>query len=67
MSKIYEFSLIFMHLNRNLSKVFYAVIAVSYGKEHFKVFMKISLFLLLSWRRERTGVAGHEGDKLIES
>ena len=44
MSKIYEFSLIFMHLNRNLSKVFYAVIAVSYGKEYFKVFMKISLF-----------------------
>ena len=44
MSKIYEFSLIFMYLNRNLSKVFYAVIAVSYGKEYFKVFMKISLF-----------------------
>ena len=53
MSKIYEFSLIFMHLNRNLSKVSYAVIAVSYGKEYFKVFMNISLFLLLSWRRER--------------
>ena len=29
--------------------------------------LKISLFLLLSWRRERTGVEGHEGDKLIES
>ena len=53
MSKIYEFSLIFMHLNRNLSKVSYAVITVSYGKEYFKVFMNISLFLLLSWRRER--------------
>ena len=35
-----------MHLNRNLNTAFYAVIAVSYEKEHFKVFMKISLF----WR-----------------
>ena len=46
MSKIYELSLILMHLNRNLNTAFYAVIAVSYEKEYFKVFMKISLF----WR-----------------
>ena len=66
MSKIYEFSLIFIHLNRNLKTVFYAVIAVSCGKEYFKVFTKIGLFLLLSvWRKKR--VAGQEGDKLIES
>ena len=44
MSKIYELSLIFTHLNRSLNTVFYAVIAVSYGKEYFKVFMKTSLF-----------------------
>ena len=46
MSKIYELSLILMHLNRNLNTAFYAVIAaaVSYEKEYFKVFMKISLF-----------------------
>ena len=53
MSKIYEFSLIFMHLNRNLSKVFYAVIAVSYGKEYFKVFMKISLLWYFQHGEER--------------
>ena len=35
-----------MHLNRNLNKAFYTGIAVSYEKEYFKVFMKISLF----WR-----------------
>ena len=46
MSKIYELSLIFTHLNRNLNTVFYAVIVVSYGKEYFKVFTKTSLFLL---------------------
>ena len=44
MSKIYELSLIFTHLNRNLNTVFYAVIVVSYGKEYFKVFTKTSLF-----------------------
>ena len=43
MSKIYELSLILMHLNRNLNTAFYAVIAVSDEKEYFKVFMKISL------------------------
>ena len=36
MSKIYELSLIFTHLNRNLNTVFYAVIVVSYGKEYFR-------------------------------
>ena len=46
MSKIYELSLILMHLNRNLNTAFYAVIAVSDEKEYFEVFMKISLF----WR-----------------
>ena len=44
MSKICELSLIFMHLNRSLNTVFNAVIAVSYGKECFKVLTKISLF-----------------------
>ena len=43
MSKIYKLSLILMHLNRNLNTAFYAVIAVSYEKEYFKVFMKIRL------------------------
>ena len=46
MSKIYELSLVLKHLNRNLNTALYAVIAVSYEKEYFKVFMKISLF----WR-----------------
>ena len=44
MSKIYKLSLILMHLNRNLNTAFYVVIAVSYEKEYFKVFMKIRLF-----------------------
>ena len=43
-SNIEELSLIFMHFNRNLNTVFYAVIAVSYGKEYFRVFTKISIF-----------------------
>ena len=54
MSKIYELSLIFTHLNRNLNTVFYAVIVVSYGKEYFKVVYENKPFLLLSaWRKER--------------
>ena len=31
MNKIYELSLVFMHLNRNMNTVFYSDIAVSYG------------------------------------
>ena len=54
MTKIYELRLIFMHLNRNLNTAFYAVIAVSYGKEYFKVVYENKPFLLLSaWRKER--------------
>ena len=54
MTKIYELSLIFMHLNRNLNTAFYAVIAVSYGKEYFIVVYENKPFLLLSaWRKER--------------
>ena len=54
MSKIYELSLILMHLNRNLNTAFYAVIAVSYGKEYFKVVYENKPFLALSaWRKER--------------
>ena len=34
-SNIEDLSLIFMHFNRNLNTVFYAVIAVGYGKEYF--------------------------------
>ena len=57
-----------MYLNRNLNTVFYAVIAVSYGKEYLKVFTKISLFVTFSMeKREKKSVAGHESDKLIES
>ena len=67
MSKIYELSLIFMDLNRNLNTVFYAVIAVSYGTEHFKVFRKISLFCYCQRGEKREKIAGHESDKLIES
>ena len=54
MTKIYELSLVFMHLNRNLNTAFNAVIAVSYGKEYFKVVYENKPFLLLSaWRKER--------------
>ena len=68
MSKIYELSLILMHLNRNLNTAFYAVIAFSYEKEQFKVFIKISLFgTFIMEKREKKCVAGHESDKLIES
>ena len=57
-----------MHLNRNLNTVFYAVIAVLYGKEYFKVFTKISLFVTFSGeKRGEKFLAGHESDKLIES
>ena len=34
-----------MYLNRNLNTVFYAVIAVSYGKEYLEVLTKISLLV----------------------
>ena len=53
MSKIYKLSLILMHLNRNLNTAFYAGIAVSYEKEYFKVFMKISLFWYFQHGEER--------------
>ena len=43
MSKIYELSLIFILLNRNLNIVFYAVKVVSCGKEYSKVFTKMGL------------------------
>ena len=56
-----------MHLNRNLNTVFYAVVTVSYGKEHFKVFWKISLFFTVSVEKREKKIAGHESDKLIES
>ena len=48
--------------------VLYAVIAVRYGKENFKVSSKICLFCYFHHgeKRERS-VAGHESDKLIES
>ena len=42
-----------MHLNRNLNTAFYVGIAVSYEKEYFKVFMKISLLLYLQHGEER--------------
>ena len=52
----------------NLNTVLYAVIAVSYGKENFKVFTKICLFCYLHHGEKREkSVAGHESDKLIES
>ena len=45
-----------------------AVIAVSYGKENFKVFTKICLFCYFQHGEKREkSVAGHESDKLIES
>ena len=57
-----------MHLNRNLNTAFYAGIAVSYEKEYFKVFMKISILWYFQHGEEREKcVAGHESDKLIES
>ena len=57
-----------MHLNRNLNKAFYAGIAVSYEKEYFKVFMRITFFGAFSMeKRETKSVASHESDKLIES
>ena len=73
MSKIYELSLIFTHLNRNLNTVFYAVIVVSYGKEYFKVLRKQAFFVkhYVQYGEEREknkkASAGHERDKLIES
>ena len=52
----------------NLITVLYAVIAVSYGKENFKVFTKICLFCYFQHGEKREkSVAGHESDKLIES
>ena len=65
---IEELSLIFIHFNRNKDTVFYAVIAVSYGKEHFRVFTKISFFVTFSMeKREKKSVADHESNELIES
>jgi len=60
MTKIYELSLIFMHfmhLNRNLNTAFYAVIAVSYGKEYFKVVYENKPFCYFQHgeKREKTG------------
>ena len=55
----------------NLITVLYAVIAVRYGKENFKVFKKICLFCYFHHGEKREkSVAGHErheSDKLIES
>ena len=52
----------------NLVTVLYAVIALSYGKEDFKVFTKECLFCYFQHGEKREkSVAGHEGDKLIES
>ena len=52
----------------NLNTIFYAVIAVSYGKEYFKAFTKISLFCYFQRGEKRDkSVAGRESDKLIES
>ena len=57
-----------MYLNRNFNTVFYAVIAVSYGKEYLKVFTKISAFCHFEHGEKREKiVAGHKSDKLIES
>lgn len=64
MSKIYELSLIFMLLDRNLNTGFYTVKVVSYGKEYFEVFSKNKPLLLLSvWRKE--SIVSHESNKLI--
>ena len=47
-----------MYLNRNLNTVFYAVIAVSYGKKYLKVLTKISLFSYFQIeKREKKSVA----------
>ena len=52
----------------NSIKVLYAVVAVSYGKENFKVFTKICLFCYFQHGEKREKrVAGHKSDKLIES
>ena len=52
----------------NLITVLYAVIAVSYGEENFKVFTNICLFCYFQHGEKREkSVAGHESDKLIES
>ena len=52
----------------NLITVLYATIAVSYGKENFKVFTKICLFCYFQHGEKREkSVACHESDKLIES
>ena len=52
----------------NLITVLYAVIAVRYGRENFKVFKKICLFCYFHHGEKREkSVAGHESDKLIES
>ena len=52
----------------NLITVLYAVIAVSYGKENFKVFTKICLFCYFHHGEKREKcVAGHKSDKLIDS
>ena len=67
-SNIEDLSLIFMHFNRNLNTVFYAVIAVGYGKEYFRVFTKISLFCYFQHGEKRKkSVADHESSELIES
>ena len=52
----------------NLITVLYATIAVSYGKENFKVFTKICLFCYFqNGEKREKSVACHESDKLIES
>ena len=52
----------------NLITFLYTTIAVSYGKENFKVFTKICLFCYLQHGEKREkSVVGHGSDKLIES
>ena len=52
----------------NLITVLYAVIAVRYGKENFKVFTKICFFCYFQHGKKREkSLEGHESDKLIES
>ena len=57
-----------MRKSNLLITVLYATIAVTYGKENFKVFTKICLFCYFQHGEKREKrVAGHESDKLIES
>ena len=63
MSKIFELSFIFMHLNRNLNTVFLRSHSCQLWKRILQVFTKISLFCYIQHGEKREkSVAGHEND-----